>query len=151
MLAAHAIAAQMGYTGGPTRNDARAKRMAEQLVNAPPFRNAPSSGSTGATNPHSSSQSHTPGWTSSPTSSTQSQHVSIDPKGAANFGVVVKRSGTSDVVVSSSVARKRNGPPPLTMTKGPRGKITNGSKYPSTPYAGGFSDLEVTGVRKAAA
>jgi hypothetical protein len=34
------------------------------------------------------------------------------------------------------------------MTKGPRGKITKGSKYPSTPYAGGFSDLEVTGVRK---
>ncbi len=80
MLAAHSIAAQTGYTGGPTRNDARAKRMAEQLVNAPPFRNAPSSGSTGSTNPHSNSQSHTPGWTSSPTSSSQSQHVSIDPK-----------------------------------------------------------------------
>ena len=28
MLAAHSIAAQIGYTGGPTRNDARAKRMA---------------------------------------------------------------------------------------------------------------------------
>ena len=69
MLAAHSIAAQMGYTGGPTRNDARAKRMAEQLVNAPPFRTAPSSSSTGSTNPHSSSQSHTPGWTGSPTSS----------------------------------------------------------------------------------
>ena len=80
MLAAHSIAAQMGYTGGPTRNDARAKRMAEQLVKHPPFRTAPSSGSTGATDPHSSSQSHTPGWTSSPTSSKQSQHVSIDPK-----------------------------------------------------------------------
>ena len=80
MLAAHSIAAQVGYTGGPTRNDARAKRMAEQLVNHPPFRTAPSSGSTGATNPHSNSQSHTPGWTSSPTSSKQSQHVSIDPK-----------------------------------------------------------------------
>ena len=80
MLAAHSIAAQVGYTGGPTRNDARAKRMAEQLVTHPPFRTAPSSGSTGSTNPHSSSQSHTPGWTSSPTSSKQSQHVSIDPK-----------------------------------------------------------------------
>ena len=30
MLSAHSIAAQMGYTGGPTRNDARAKRMAER-------------------------------------------------------------------------------------------------------------------------
>ena len=80
MLAAHSIAAQMGYTGGPTRNDARAKRMAETLVKHPPFRTAPSSGSTGATDPHSSSQSHTPGWTSSPTSSKASQHVSIDPK-----------------------------------------------------------------------
>ncbi len=60
MLAAHSIAAQVGYTGGPTRNDARAKRMAEQLVDAPPFRNAPASGSTGPTNP-SGSQSHTPG------------------------------------------------------------------------------------------
>ena len=80
MLAAHSIAAQMGYTGGPTRNDARAKRMAESLVNHPPFRTAPSSGSTGSTDPHSSSQSHTPGWTMSPTSSKQSQHVSIDPK-----------------------------------------------------------------------
>ncbi len=80
MLAAHSIAAQMGYTGGPTRNDARAQRMATSLANAPPFRTAPASGSTGATDPHSSSQSHTPGWTGSPTSSTQSQHVSIDPK-----------------------------------------------------------------------
>jgi hypothetical protein len=72
--------------------------------------------------------------------------ASIGGNGAANFGVVVKHG--DDVVVSSSVGRKKNGPPPLTMTKGPRGKITSGSKYPSTPYAGSFKDLEVTGVRK---
>ena len=72
--------------------------------------------------------------------------ASIGGNGAANFGVVVKHG--DDVVVSSSVPRKQNGPPPLTMTKGPRGKITTGAKYPSTPYAGSFSDLEVTGVRK---
>ena len=72
--------------------------------------------------------------------------ASIGGNGAANFGVVVKHG--DDVVVSSSVPRKKNGPPPLTMTKGPRGKITDGAKYPSTPYAGSFSDLEVTGVRK---
>ena len=81
MLAAHSIAAQMGYTGGPTRNDARAKRMAETLANAPPFKVPPSGkSSTGSTDPQSSSQSHSPGWTGSPTSSTQDQHVSIDPK-----------------------------------------------------------------------
>jgi hypothetical protein len=81
MLSAHSIAAQMGYTGGPTRNDARAKRMAEQLVKAPPFKTPPSGkSSTGSSDPRSSSQNHSPGWTSSPTSSSDSQHVSIDPK-----------------------------------------------------------------------
>ena len=73
--------------------------------------------------------------------------ASIGGNGAANFGVLVKRTG-GDVVVSSSVPRKKDGPPPLTMTKGPRGKITTGASYPSNPYAGSFSDLEVTGTRR---
>ena len=55
--------------------------------------------------------------------------ASIGGNGAANFGVVVKDSG-GDVVVSSSVPRKKTGPPPLTMTKGPRGKVTGGSQVP---------------------
>jgi hypothetical protein len=80
MLSAHSIACQVNYTGGPTRNDARAKRMAEQLVNAPPFLTAPDGKSTGATDPHSSSQAHTPGWCGSPLNATDGQHVSIDPK-----------------------------------------------------------------------
>ena len=51
MLSAHSIAAQIGYTGGPTRNDTRARRIADAFMNAPPFRPAPAGGSTGATNP----------------------------------------------------------------------------------------------------
>ncbi|MDA0180117.1 hypothetical protein OJ997_07410 [Solirubrobacter phytolaccae] len=80
MLSAHSIAAQVGYTGGPTRNDVRAKRMAEGLVQTPPFKPAANGVSTGTTDPHSSSQVHTPGWTGSPTSTSGVQHVSIDPK-----------------------------------------------------------------------
>ena len=37
MLAAHSIAAQLGYTGGPTRNDARAKRMADRRAPLPTY------------------------------------------------------------------------------------------------------------------
>ena len=33
------------------------------------------------------------------------------------------------------------------MTTGPRGRITEGASYPSSPYAGRFSTLEVTGTR----
>jgi hypothetical protein len=33
------------------------------------------------------------------------------------------------------------------MTKGPHGKVTDGAKYPSQPYAGSFNEIEVTGVR----
>jgi hypothetical protein len=80
MLAAHSIAAQVGYTGGPTRNDARAKRMAEQLILVPPFRTSAPGTSSGTSNPRSQSQKHSPGWTGSPTSNTGFQHVSIDPK-----------------------------------------------------------------------
>ena len=80
MLSAHSIAAQVGYTGGPTRNDTRAQRIAHAFMNTPPYRQAPATGSTGATNPSSASQAHTPGWTASPTSSSAGQHVSIDPK-----------------------------------------------------------------------
>jgi len=93
----------MGYTGGPSRNDARAKRMAEQLGNAPPFKLPPSGKQgTGSTDPRSSSQSHSPGWT-------------------------------------GSIPRTESGPPPLTMTKGPRGKVTTGDRYPAQPYAGKFN------------
>ncbi|MBE2319807.1 hypothetical protein DVA67_027835 [Solirubrobacter sp. CPCC 204708] len=80
MLSAHAIAAQTRYAGGPTRNDARAKRMAEALVQAPPFKPATDGRSTGSTDLRTSGQTHTPGWTASPTTNTGEQHVSIDPK-----------------------------------------------------------------------
>jgi hypothetical protein len=79
MLAAHSIAAQLGYTGGPTRNDARAVRMAQTLVLTPPFKTS-AGASTGTLNPRSTNQTHSPGWTGSPTSATAPQHVSIDPK-----------------------------------------------------------------------
>ena len=79
MLAAHSIAAQVGYTGGPTRNDARAKRIAEGLVQAPAFKDAPPGTSTGTTNPRSSSQVHAPGWMGQ-VNGGGGQHVSIDPK-----------------------------------------------------------------------
>jgi hypothetical protein len=79
MLAAHSIAAQVGYTGGPTRNDARAKRIAEGLVQAPAFKDAPPGTSTGTTNPRSSSQVHAPGWMGQ-VNGEGGQHVSIDPK-----------------------------------------------------------------------
>jgi hypothetical protein len=79
LLAAHSIAAQVGYTGGPSRNDARAKRIAEGLVQDPPFKAMAPGQSIGTTNPRSSSQVHAPGWMAN-VNGAGGQHVSIDPK-----------------------------------------------------------------------
>ena len=73
--------------------------------------------------------------------------ASIGGTGSANFGVIVSAGGRG--VVASATPRTRGGPPPLTMTKGPRGRITAGESYPASPYAGRFSTLEVTGTRSA--
>ena len=73
--------------------------------------------------------------------------ASIGGTGSANFGVIVTTNGRG--VVASATPRTRSGPPPLTMTKGPRGRITEGESYPAAPYAGSFSAIEVTGTRSA--
>jgi hypothetical protein len=85
LLGAHALAAQAGYAGGPLRNDERARRIAAQLLQVPPFKPALGA-STGTTNPRSVDQSHAPGWTAATRTNRGTQHVAIDPKVAEGLG-----------------------------------------------------------------
>jgi hypothetical protein len=75
-LVAHSVAAMQGHTG-PTRQDDRARHLAARLVQAPPFRHGPPSGSSNARAP---SQSHTPGWVGSMDNPRSAQQIAIDPK-----------------------------------------------------------------------
>ena len=72
MLLAHSVAALEGHQG-PSRNDARARRIAARLVASPPFVEHPSSGP-----PGSQSQGHAPGWVNTVHSVTGSQHLVFD-------------------------------------------------------------------------
>ena len=54
MLTIHAVAAERGYDG-PSRNDARARLIAERLCESPPF-------FAGTTLPNPDTMFHTPGW-----------------------------------------------------------------------------------------
>src|SRR5215210_4208720 len=54
LLTIHAVAAERGYDG-PSRNDARARLIAERLCESPPF-------FAGTTLPHPDTMFHTPGW-----------------------------------------------------------------------------------------
>ena len=72
MLLAHSVAALMSHAG-PSRNDARARRIAARLVASPPFVEEPSWGP-----PGSLSQGHAPGWVNTNHSTRGSQHLVFD-------------------------------------------------------------------------
>ena len=75
-LVAHSVAAMNGHTG-PTRQDERARLLVTRLLEAPPFRTGPPSGSS---NPRSPSQAHTPGWVGAIDDGAAAQQIAIDPK-----------------------------------------------------------------------
>jgi hypothetical protein len=71
LLLVHSVAALRGHRG-PARQDERARRMVEQLLESPPY---------AATLPprlDASSQWHAPGWVSSMTALRSGQHVMVD-------------------------------------------------------------------------
>ena len=68
MLLMHAVAAMRGHQG-PSRNDRRARLIAERLVQTPPFVTTPST---------KDFQAHAPGWTNSMSNSNGNQHLVFD-------------------------------------------------------------------------
>jgi hypothetical protein len=71
LLLTHSVAAQEGHDG-PSRNDHRARLIAQALVSPPVFIERP------AAHPMPGSQTHAPGWTSSMYSSDAGQHLVFD-------------------------------------------------------------------------
>jgi hypothetical protein len=78
VLMTHAIAALEGHEGS-SRRDARARRLAARLCDAPPFR-APRGHPTRHSNPRSETQLHAPGWVSHMARRDSQMHLSVDPK-----------------------------------------------------------------------
>lgn len=74
LLGTHALAALDDHRG-PTRNDARARRLVDRLLTQPIWVPSRGAGGTGPRDPQSHTQDHTPGWRA-----LGPQHVAIDPK-----------------------------------------------------------------------
>ena len=72
LLTVHATAALHGHIG-PSRNDERARRLAERLTESPPF-------FTGAVAPVADSMFHSPGWTGNMVGDYGAMDKAIDPK-----------------------------------------------------------------------
>jgi hypothetical protein len=75
-LVAHSVAAMTGHTGA-TRQDDRARLLAARLLQSPPFRSGPPSGSSNVRSP---SQRHAPGWVGAMDNIRGAQQIAIDPK-----------------------------------------------------------------------
>jgi len=72
LLTIHAVAAERGYDG-PSRNDARARLIAERLCESPPF-------FSGTTLPNPDTMFHTPGWLGDLGTLNSPMDKAIDPK-----------------------------------------------------------------------
>ncbi len=79
-LMTHAIAAFQGHDGR-SRNDARARQLAERLCESPaPFRVPRNGRPTRHSDPRSENQLHAPGWVTSMSRRDSAMHLSVDPK-----------------------------------------------------------------------
>jgi hypothetical protein len=74
----------------------------------------------------------------------------IGGRAPAGMGIVV--SGPRGIVASSQRPRSvlQPGRRPLTLTRSPRGPIRKGLRYPRSPYAGPFTELETDGFARRA-
>jgi hypothetical protein len=74
----------------------------------------------------------------------------IGGRAPAGMGIVV--SGPRGIVASSQRPRSvlQPGRRPITLTRSPRGPIRKGVRYPRSPYAGRFTELETDGFSRRA-
>jgi hypothetical protein len=96
LLLTHSVAAMQGYTGGPARNDHRARVLALRLVDGAPFVNKPGGG-----------QSHAPGWVNSMTSAHGGQHLVFDAEVVDGL-VYAYRARTALQLPDATVAKIRD-------------------------------------------
>jgi hypothetical protein len=75
----------------------------------------------------------------------------IGGRAPAGMGVMVSAAGGA-IVASSQRPRAvlRPGRRPITLRRSPRGPVRKGSRYPRSPYAGRFTELETDGFSRRA-
>ena len=75
----------------------------------------------------------------------------IGGRAPAGMGIVVRSPGGAEVAASQRPRTVlRPGRRPIVLTRSPRGPILKGTRYPRSPYAGKFNDLETNGFARRA-